>query len=105
MGRANGRNVNGHVILYADTITKSIKEALSEVNRRREIQQKYNKENNIVLKNVNSHKLDSLLEYQDDNLDDNIKEFKSLKDIEDEIKKLEKRNEGNYLQIINLKRQ
>ena len=42
------RNANGHVIMYADKITDSMKEAINETNRRREIQEKYNKEHNIV---------------------------------------------------------
>jgi len=46
MGRA-ARNVEGHVILYADRITGSMQEAIDEVNRRREVQEKYNLENNI----------------------------------------------------------
>lgn len=51
MGRA-ARNVNGRVILYADTITKSIKAAMDEIARRREYQQKYNKKNNIDPKTI-----------------------------------------------------
>ena len=42
------RNANGHVIMYADKMTDSMKEAINETNRRREIQEKYNEENNIV---------------------------------------------------------
>ena len=43
VGRA-ARNVNGKAIMYADTITDSMKECISETNRRRAIQQKYNDE-------------------------------------------------------------
>jgi excinuclease ABC subunit B len=46
-GRA-ARNINGKVIMYADTITKSMEAALRETNRRREIQDKYNKKYNII---------------------------------------------------------
>ncbi len=46
MGRA-ARHVEGRVILYADTITKSIKNAITEVNRRRILQLKYNEDHNI----------------------------------------------------------
>lgn len=47
IGRA-ARNAEGKVIMYADTITKSMKKAIDETKRRRELQQKYNKEHNIV---------------------------------------------------------
>ena len=46
IGRA-ARNINGLVIMYADHMTKSIKNAVSETDRRRNIQKEYNKENNI----------------------------------------------------------
>ncbi len=42
------RNKNGHVIMYADNITDSMKIAIEETKRRRTIQEQYNKENNIV---------------------------------------------------------
>ncbi len=47
IGRA-ARNVNSKVILYADKMTESIKEALKETNRRRELQISFNKEHNIT---------------------------------------------------------
>ena len=47
IGRA-ARNVDGHVIMYADQMTDSMKNAISETNRRREIQQKYNEEHHIT---------------------------------------------------------
>ncbi|MBN2143243.1 MAG: excinuclease ABC subunit UvrB [Candidatus Aureabacteria bacterium] len=46
-GRA-ARNVKGRVIVYADTETASIRKAIAETNRRREIQKKYNKKNGIT---------------------------------------------------------
>ncbi|MBO4983655.1 MAG: excinuclease ABC subunit UvrB [Clostridia bacterium] len=51
IGRA-ARNANGHVIMYADSITKSMKVAIDETNRRRSIQQKYNEENGIIPKTI-----------------------------------------------------
>jgi len=47
MGRA-ARHINGHVILYADKITKSMAAAIKEVKRRRKIQEKYNKIHKII---------------------------------------------------------
>ncbi len=51
MGRA-ARNIKGKVILYADNITGSIKEAVSQTNRRREIQLAYNKKHKIIPKSI-----------------------------------------------------
>ena len=51
IGRA-ARNSNGKVVMYADVISESMQEAITETNRRREIQEKYNKENGIVPKTI-----------------------------------------------------
>ena len=47
IGRA-ARNANGHVIMYADEVTESMKAAIDETKRRREIQMRYNQERGIV---------------------------------------------------------
>ena len=47
IGRA-ARNVDGHVVMYADVMTDSMRRALSETNRRRAIQQAYNEQNGIT---------------------------------------------------------
>ncbi len=51
VGRA-ARNANGQVIMYADTVTNSMENAIRETNRRREIQKKYNEEHGIVPKTI-----------------------------------------------------
>lgn len=51
IGRA-ARNSEGHVIMYADTITRSMKFAIGETERRRSIQEQYNKEHGITPKTI-----------------------------------------------------
>ncbi len=51
MGRA-ARNVNGEVILYAENVTDSMRNAINETNRRRTVQEEYNKKNNITPQSI-----------------------------------------------------
>ena len=51
IGRA-ARNAEGEVIMYADSVTPSMERAITETNRRREIQQKYNEEHDIIPKTI-----------------------------------------------------
>ena len=51
VGRA-ARNANGKVIMYADTITRSMKSAIDETNRRRKVQTEYNKAHGIIPKTI-----------------------------------------------------
>ena len=93
MGRA-ARNVEGSVILYADRMTDSMKEAITEVERRRKIQEQYNKENGINPKSI-KRKIDAaLVDYElekEEEVKKVAKNYKNTKEIEKEIKRLEKK--------------
>jgi excinuclease ABC subunit B len=66
IGRA-ARNVNGRVILYADAVTDSMRRAMAETDRRREIQRRYNEENGITPQTVKRNISDlSMAVYQAD---------------------------------------
>ena len=93
IGRA-ARNVDGRVILYADKETESIKKAISETDRRRDIQKQYNKENNITpatIKRDISDILESI--YENDRVNVDLKSTEkhlvgnNLKKHIDELKK------------------
>lgn len=64
IGRA-ARNANGRVILYADTITESMQTALGETARRREKQEKYNKEHNIIPKTISKSVFEEVKEKEE----------------------------------------
>lgn len=59
IGRA-ARNANGHVIMYADKMTKSMEIAISETKRRREMQEKYNEEHGITPQTIQKGIRDSI---------------------------------------------
>ena len=83
IGRA-ARNSEGRVIMYADVITDSMKYAIQETNRRREIQQRYNKENNIIPKTIIKNISNTLqISKKAEN-----KTKKNVKDIAEEIEQL-----------------
>ena len=75
IGRA-ARNAEGTVIMYADSVTPSMKNAIVETNRRREIQQKYNKEHGIIPKTI-TKKVNEILEISTHSSDDS-KDIKKL---------------------------
>ena len=61
MGRA-ARHINGKVIMYADTVTKSMKAAIEEVDRRRKFQDEYNKKHKITPKSIEKALRERLIE-------------------------------------------
>ena len=63
IGRA-ARNVEGRVIMYADTITGSMERAIAETNRRREKQMAYNKEHGIIPRSVTKDVREIIQTYQ-----------------------------------------
>ena len=95
IGRA-ARNINGRCILYGDEITVSMKRAIDETNRRRELQVSYNKSNNIkpvgVQKDIREA-LDEDTYINNDSLD-------KLQIVSNSKKKLTKVNSNNVTSII-----
>ena len=83
IGRA-ARNSEGRVIMYADTMTDSMKRAIGETERRRAVQDAYNKAHGIVPKTIIKEVRSTLNITKKKSSDDDIR----LKDIPDEIEKL-----------------
>ena len=119
IGRA-ARNTDGTVIMYADELTESMEKAISETNRRRRIQEAYNKEHHITPKTIRKSVRDSIkvtitddigveykLEKEEDIKDTITKltdemlkyaaemEFEKAAELRDKIKELEKLIENN----------
>lgn len=79
IGRA-ARNANGEVIMYAERITRSMNLAITESNRRREIQMQYNKDHGITPKTIKKKVMDVIEISKDDTSDD--KAFKKMSRIQ-----------------------
>lgn len=96
MGRA-ARNANSNVIMYADRETKSMKEAIDEVNRRRTIQLAYNKKHGITPQTINKEVRAKLIDHTEEEeaaaREADILNYLGNKDVllPDEKKDLEKR--------------
>lgn len=82
IGRA-ARNANGRVIMYADNITRSMKKAIDETNRRREIQMAYNEEHGITPQTIIKDIRDSI-SAKKEVIDDDIVEIEETANINDD---------------------
>jgi len=95
IGRA-ARNVNGTAILYAHTITPAIKKAVEETERRRKIQEEYNKKHGITPKSVVKSLDDPLMRMVEadfvnlEKIVETTEVFESLESLRAEIEKVEK---------------
>ncbi|MCM1273035.1 MAG: excinuclease ABC subunit UvrB [Clostridium sp.] len=97
IGRA-ARNVDGRVIMYADTITQSMQNALDETDRRRKIQDEYNRKHGITPETIRKEVRDLISieageETEAQKKDKNKKDMESMtkKELKEEIAKLTKR--------------
>ena len=88
------RNEHGHVIMYADKVTDSMKKAIEETARRRSIQEEYNKINNIIPTTINKEVRDLISNIDDTKLEKGIKNdtinIDTIEKIENEMKEAAK---------------
>ncbi len=108
MGRA-ARHINGHIIMYADTITGSMSRAIKEVSRRREIQLTYNREHEIIPRGIKKEIRDIterfrvVSEPQAPYLSDQLSKeelYKKIKEMESEMKRAAKNWEFEKAAVI-----
>ena len=83
------RNAHGHVIMYGDKITNSMEKAIKETKRRREIQEKYNEEHNIIPKTI-AKEIREVISNVDTTKDKNTTKKLSKQEKVLEIEKVEK---------------
>ena len=83
IGRA-ARNANGRVIMYADNITRSMRKAIDETNRRREIQMAYNEEHGITPQTIIKDIRDSISAKKEVANDEEILELEETANINDD---------------------
>jgi excinuclease ABC subunit B len=89
IGRA-ARNMHGRVVLYADNITGSMKRAIDETNRRRDIQRAYNKKHHITPKTIEKN-IKSIVDHEiNPEIPLDFSRLESLEDIAGYIKQKEK---------------
>lgn len=103
MGRA-ARHVLGEVVMYADRVTKSMQSAIDEIERRREIQKKFNKDNNItptqISKPIRPQLIDQTIEQE---IQSKSSKFKRIKTIDNDFASLPPKELKK--EIINLEKQ
>jgi excinuclease ABC subunit B len=100
IGRA-ARNAGGKVIMYADTVTPSMEQALTETERRRKIQQEYNEEHGITPQTIKKDVRD-IIEISSHKDDEAVgKKRQTYKEMEAEVQKLtaEMHNAANILEF------
>jgi excinuclease ABC subunit B len=97
-GRAS-RNINGNIIMYCDAVTNSMQRAIDETNRRRNIQESFNKKYNITpvgIEKAITHVFEQVSESPtvEDKVSETISKYHSLDNLDEIISNLEKEMEN-----------